>query len=44
MLSLLNDLESRVLHSLPLIKNEESLIEYKNTIIGKDGELTKILK
>ncbi|GAB0174447.1 MAG: phenylalanine--tRNA ligase subunit alpha [Candidatus Altimarinota bacterium] len=44
MLTLLQDLESRVLHALPLIQNEESLIEYKNTIVGKDGELTKILK
>ncbi|MBP9812803.1 phenylalanine--tRNA ligase subunit alpha [Candidatus Gracilibacteria bacterium] len=44
MLSLLNDLESRVLHALPLIQSEEALIDYKNTIVGKDGELTKILK
>lgn len=44
MLTLLQDLESRVLHALPLIQTEEALIEYKNTIIGKDGELTKILK
>ena len=44
MLSLLNDLESRVLHTLPLIQSEEALVDYKNTIVGKDGELTKILK
>lgn len=44
MLSLLNELESRVLHALPQITSEESLTEYKNTVIGKNGELTKILK
>jgi phenylalanyl-tRNA synthetase alpha chain len=44
MLSLLQDLESRVIHALPFIESEEALIEYKNTIVGKDGELTKILK
>lgn len=44
MTNLLNQLEHRVIHALPLILDEDALIEYKNTIIGKDGELTKILK
>ena len=44
MLSLLQDLESRVLSTLPTITTEESLIEYKNTILGKSWELTVILK
>ncbi len=40
----LNSLEQRVLDSLPLLSSEDSLIEYKNTILGKAGELTIILK
>ena len=44
MLSLLQDLESRVLSTLPTITTEESLIEYKNTILGKSWELTVMLK
>ena len=44
MLALLQDLESRVLSTLPTISTEESLIEYKNTILGKSWELTVILK
>lgn len=44
MLSLLQELETRVIHTLPSIETEEALTLYKNTILGKDGELTKILK
>ncbi len=44
MLIELNSLEQRVLDSLPLMSSEDSLIEYKNTILGKAGELTIILK
>lgn len=44
MLELLNQLEKKVLHTLPSITDEGALIDYKNTIIWKDGELTKILK
>lgn len=44
MIDQLKNLESRVLKSLPSIQTEEALIEYKNTIIGKSGELTTILK
>ena len=44
MLNKLNSLESRVLSTLPNIASEEALTDYKNTIIGKDGELTVILK
>ena len=44
MLITLQDLESRTLSTLVNISTEESLIEYKNTILGKSGELTVILK
>ncbi len=44
MIDQLNSLESRVFATLPNITTEESLIEYKNTILGKNGELTVILK
>ena len=44
MLSLLNALEQRVIDTLSQIDSEESLVEYKNTILGKTGELTVILK
>ncbi|MDD2693490.1 MAG: phenylalanine--tRNA ligase subunit alpha [Candidatus Gracilibacteria bacterium] len=44
MLSLLNTLEKRVIDNLSQIDSEESLVEYKNTILGKTGELTVILK
>ncbi len=44
MLIQLHELESRVFATLPNITTEESLIEYKNTILGKTGELTVILK
>lgn len=44
MLSLLNALEQKVLDTLPGIETENDLIDYKNTILGKNGELTVILK
>lgn len=44
MIDQLNNLESRVLSTLVNIKTEDALIEYKNTILGKSGELTVILK
>lgn len=44
MLSSLNTLEQRVIDTLSQIDTEEALIEYKNTILGKTGELTVILK
>ncbi len=44
MLIELNSLEQRILDTLPQIMSEDSLIEYKNTILGKTGELTIILK
>ncbi len=44
MLDQLNSLESSALSTLPFITTEESLIEYKNTILGKSWELTVILK
>lgn len=44
MLNQLQNLESRVFATLPNIHTEEALIEYKNTILGKTGELTVILK
>ena len=44
MLSSLNTLEQRVIDTLSSILSEESLIEYRGTILGKTGELTIILK
>lgn len=44
MLNSLNHLEQRVIDNLSQIDSEESLVEYKNTILGKTGELTVILK
>ncbi len=44
MIATLQELESRTLATLPRIDTEEALIEYKNTILGKNWELTIILK
>jgi phenylalanyl-tRNA synthetase alpha chain len=44
MLSRLQTLQSTALESLPSLQTEEALIEYKNSILGKAGELTIILK
>ena len=44
MLIELNTLEQRVIDTIPQITTEESLIEYRNTILGKTGELTLVLK
>lgn len=44
MLQKLQQLQTTVLEQLPSLQTEESLIEYKNSILGKSGELTIILK
>ena len=44
MLHSLSTLEQRVIDALPDIVTESALFEYKNTILGKTGELTIILK
>jgi phenylalanyl-tRNA synthetase alpha chain len=44
MLSLLEKLQSSVLSHLPTLTSEETLIDYRNEILGKNGELTTILK
>lgn len=44
MLQKLQQLQSTVLEQLSSLQTEESLIEYKNSILGKTGELTIILK
>lgn len=36
MIATLQELESRTLATLPRIDTEEALIEYKNTILGKN--------
>lgn len=44
MLQKLQQLQSTVLEHLPGISTEDALVEYKNSILGKTGELTLILK
>lgn len=44
MLNQLKSLETQALHTIPTIDTIEALIEYKNTLLGKTGELTTILK
>lgn len=44
MLAQIQSLQSRVLDNLSNLKDEESLIQYRNDILGKSGELTSILK
>ena len=44
MLQQLQQLQSTVLEKLSSLQTEESLIEYKNSILWKTGELTMILK
>lgn len=44
MLTQIQSLQSEVLEKLPLIHTEDELIDYKNTILGKSGRLTTILK
>ncbi len=44
MLHSLSTLEQRMIDTLPDIMTESALFEYKNTILGKTGELTIILK
>ena len=44
MINQLLELESRAFSIIPTLANEETLVEYKNTLLGKTGELTQILK
>lgn len=44
MLIQIQSLQSRVLANLSNLKDEETLIQYRNDILGKSGELTSILK
>lgn len=44
MIHSLTELQKRILEHLPSLKNEWELIEYRNAILGKSGELTVILK
>ncbi len=44
MLNQIQTLQNQVLEKLPSITTEEILIEYRNAILGKSGELTTILK
>jgi phenylalanyl-tRNA synthetase alpha chain len=44
MLQLISILQSQVLTHLPTIVDEATLIDYRNAILGKSGELTSILK
>ncbi|MBP9779656.1 phenylalanine--tRNA ligase subunit alpha [Candidatus Gracilibacteria bacterium] len=44
MLTKLNSLQTTVLEHLPSLTTEEGLIDYRNAILGKTGELTTILK
>lgn len=44
MLAQIQSLQSRVLANLSNLQDEESLIGYRNDILGKSGELTSILK
>ncbi len=44
MIAQLNTLQTTVLDHLPSLTTEDALIEYRNTILGKTGELTTILK
>ncbi len=44
MLNQLETIQSSILSYLPELKTENELIEYRNQILGKNGELTTILK
>jgi phenylalanyl-tRNA synthetase alpha chain len=44
MISTLQSLKDRVLAKLPTIDQDEILVAYKNSILGKNGELTEVLK
>ncbi|MBC7503451.1 phenylalanine--tRNA ligase subunit alpha [Candidatus Gracilibacteria bacterium] len=44
MIEKIQNLQSQVLTHLPSIIDEASLIDYRNSILGKSGELTTILK
>ncbi len=44
MLQTLNSLQEKVITRLSQITTQEELITYRNSIFGKNGELTEILK
>jgi hypothetical protein len=44
MINQIQKLQNTVLAHLPTITDESTLIEYRNAILGKTGELTTILK
>jgi phenylalanyl-tRNA synthetase alpha chain len=40
----LESLETEVLAKIPTLSSESGLFDYKNSVLGKDGSLTEILK
>lgn len=44
MLNQLTILQAQILEKLPSLTTEADLLDYKNSIFGKNGELTVILK
>ena len=44
MIQQIQTLQTQVLAHLPNITDESTLIDYRNAILGKSGELTTILK
>ena len=44
MLQKIQELQAQILEKLPSLTTEAELLDYKNSIFGKNGELTVILK
>ncbi len=44
MLATLISLKDKVLTHLPSVQDDDTLVAYKNSILGKNGELTEVLK
>ncbi|MFZ4461735.1 MAG: phenylalanine--tRNA ligase subunit alpha [Patescibacteria group bacterium] len=44
MLATLTSLKEKVIAHLPSIMDDETLVVYRNSIVGKNGELTEVLK
>ncbi len=44
MLTLLKNLEIQTLEELPAVKTEQGLYDFRNSVLGKSGSLTSILK
>jgi phenylalanyl-tRNA synthetase alpha chain len=44
MIQQLSSLQTQILEQLPTFSTGDALIEYRNKILGKNGELTVILK